>query len=342
MESQKISQALSQSDLSDWRPSNMIGNSRAMQEVYKSIQQVAYSNTTVLIRGESGVGKELVAQAIHDLSSKKDGVHVKFNCAALPDSIIESELFGHEKGSFTGAAVMRKGRFEVADGGTLFIDEIGDISPSVQVKLLRVLQEKEFERVGGHTPVKCNVRIIAATSRDLDIMMENEEFRMDLFYRLNVFPIYVPALRERRADILQLADFFVEKYSSLNMKSIYRISTAAIDLLTSYHWPGNVRELENCVERAVLVCQGDSILANHLPPSLQKNESPEEKVSGNLQSMLDALELEMLVSTLKETNGNMSKAAISLGITERQMGLRVKKYKIETKRFKRGHVSVIE
>ena len=258
------------------RPPNMIGNSTAMRSVYQHIEQVANSATTVLIRGESGVGKELVAHALHEQSPRKGKAFVKFNCAALPESIIESELFGHEKGAFTGAVSMRKGRFEIADGGTIFLDEIGDISPSTQIKLLRILQEKEFERVGSQTPIRSDVRVITATSRNLEEMIEREKFRSDLYYRLNVFPIYVPPLRDRKSDILLLADCFVEKFGKISGKKVRRISTAAIDLLVSYHWPGNVRELENCIERAVLLSPGPSIEAHHLPPTLQKKD-PSEK-----------------------------------------------------------------
>ena len=221
-----------------FRPKNILGNSKAMRSVFLHIEQVASSTTTVLIRGESGVGKELVARALYEQGPRKGKAFVKFNCAALPESIIESELFGHERGAFTGAVAMRKGRFEIADGGTIFLDEIGDLSPSTQVKLLRVLQEKEFERVGSQTPMRCDVRIIAATSRNLEEMIEREKLRADLYYRLNVFPIYVPPLRERKSDLLLLADHFVDKFSKNSGKNVGRISTAAIDLLVSYHWPG--------------------------------------------------------------------------------------------------------
>jgi Nif-specific regulatory protein len=265
---------------------------------------------------------------------------VKFNCAALPESIIESELFGHEKGAFTGAVAMRKGRFEVAHGGTIFLDEIGDVSPATQVKLLRVLQEREFEHVGGHLPIKADVRILTATSRNLEEMIEQDKFRADLYYRLNVFPIYAPPLRERKSDILLLADYFVEKYSNLNQKSVRRISTAAIDLLLSYHWPGNVRELENCIERSVLLSPGKSIEANHLPPTLQKKDASEKSsAGGTLDTAVAALEYEMIVAELKGCDGNMAAAARKLGLTERQMGLRVKRLGIDFKRFRRGEAA---
>jgi Nif-specific regulatory protein len=314
----------------------MIGNSTAMRSVYQHIEQVAGSATTVLIRGESGVGKELVARALHEQSPRKGKAFVKFNCAALPESIIESELFGHEKGAFTGAVAMRKGRFEIAGGGTIFLDEIGDISPSTQIKLLRVLQEKEFERVGSQTPISSDVRVITATSRNLEEMIEKEKFRSDLYYRLNVFPIYVPPLRDRKSDILLLADCFVEKFSKSSGKKVRRISTAAIDLLVSYHWPGNVRELENCIERAVLLSPGASIEAHHLPPTLQKKDPSEKGATGTLDSAVSALEYEMIVAELKAFDGNMARAARKLGLTERQIGLRVKRFGIDFKRFRRG------
>jgi Nif-specific regulatory protein len=318
------------------RPPNMIGNSDAMRSVYRHIEQVANSVTTVLIRGESGVGKELIARALHEQSPRKGRAFVKFNCAALPESIIESEMFGHEKGAFTGAIAMRKGRFELADGGTIFLDEIGDVTPATQVKLLRVLQEKEFERVGGHTPIKADVRILTATSRNLEEMIEQGKFRADLYYRLNVFPIYAPPLRDRKSDILLLADYFVEKYSKLNQRSVRRISTAAIDLLLSYHWPGNVRELENCIERSVLLCPDKSVEAHHLPPTLQKKDASEKSAAGGtLDTAVAALEYEMIVANLKGCDGNMAAAARKLGLTERQMGLRVKRLGIDFKRFRR-------
>jgi Nif-specific regulatory protein len=259
---------------------------------------------------------------------------VKVNCAALPESVIESELFGHERGAFTGAVASRKGRFELAAGGTLFLDEIGDLSPSVQIKLLRVLQEKEFERVGGTATIKSDVRLITATNRDLEKLIEGEGFRQDLYYRLNVFPVHIPPLRERRTDILLLADYFAERYSRQNHKNVRRISTPAIDMLMAYHWPGNVRELENCVERAVLLSDDNVIHGHHLPPTLQTAEASGTVVRGTLRATLERVERELIGEALKSSRGNMAGAAEALGITERIMGLRVRKYRIQPKRFR--------
>lgn len=316
------------------RPDNMIGTSSLMKTVYYHIDQVASSATTVLVRGESGTGKELVAKALHQKSDRSDKPFVSFNCAALPDSIIESELFGHEKGAFTGAVATRKGRFEVADGGTIFLDEIGDISPTTQVKLLRVLQEKEFERVGSQETRSIDVRIVTATRRNLEEMITDGSFREDLFYRLNVFPIYLPPLRERKGDLLLLADNFIEKYAARLKVKPMRISSAAIDLLMAYHWPGNVRELENCIERAVLLAKGQSLKAHHLPPTLQMKSARETNDAGTLEDAMQALEREMIIDALKDTSSNMAEAARRLGLTERKMGLRVKKYDIDLGRFK--------
>src|SRR5262249_30127014 len=233
--------------------SNLVGSSGPMRQIYEQVAQVAGTNTTVLIRGESGTGKELIAHAIHYNSLRAGKPLVKVSCAALPDSLIESELFGYEKGAFTGAETRKKGRFDLAEGGTLFLDEIGDVNPTTQVKLLRVLQQREFERVGGTETVKVNVRLIAATNKDLEKAIAGGTFREDLYYRLNVFTMFVPPLRDRKADLLLLADHFLEKFSREHGKVIKRISTPAIDMLMSYHWPGNVRELENALARAVLV-----------------------------------------------------------------------------------------
>ncbi|MBN1799070.1 MAG: sigma 54-interacting transcriptional regulator [Spirochaetales bacterium] len=327
-----------QQELKDrFRPSNIIGNSNKMGEVYDLIAQVAGSDTSVLIQGESGTGKELVAHAIHFNSLRSKKPFIKVNCAALPESVIESELFGHEKGAFTGAMAQRKGRFELAEGGTLFFDEIGDLSGSIQIKLLRVLQEKEFERVGGNQTIHTNVRIIAATHRNLEELIEKEQFRQDLFYRLNVFPIHIPPLRDRKSDILLLCDHFIEKYNRKSHKNIKRISTPAIDMLMSYHWPGNVRELENCIERAVVLSTDGVIHGHHLPPSLQTAEATQTGVQGTLKENLQNVERELIFDALKSNRGNMAKAAAALGITERIMGLRVNKYGIDYKKLRPHH-----
>jgi len=317
-----------------FRPANIIGNSRDMQRVYDLIAQVAASDTTVLIRGESGTGKELVANAIHYNSPRAAKPFVKVNCAALPETILESELFGHEKGAFTGAHTERKGRFELAGGGTLFLDEVGDFSPATQIKLLRVLQERQFERVGGTRTIKADVRIVAATNRNLEDAMAEGVFRQDLYYRLNVFPIHIPPLRDRKGDILLLADYFVEKYSRLSHKDVRRISTPAIDMLTCYHWPGNVRELENCIERAVLLSNDDVIHGHHLPPTLQTAEATGTAPANTLPAILDNVERELILDALKSARGNKSKAARRLGISERLMGLRVQKHGIDPRRFR--------
>jgi Nif-specific regulatory protein len=324
-----------QDELKDrFRPSNIIGNSKAMQEVYQQIAQVSAGETTVLLRGESGTGKELVAHALHYASRRAAKPIVKVNCAALPEGVIESELFGHEKGAFTGAVSARKGRFELAQGGTLFLDEIGDLSPAMQIKLLRVLQEREFERVGGTATIKADVRVITATNRNLEDLIEKGTFRQDLYYRLNVFPIHIPPLRERRTDILLLADYFAERYSQQNGKNVRRISTPAIDMLMAYHWPGNVRELENCIERAVLLSDDGVIHGHLLPPTLQTAEASGTVPHGTLEATLDRIERELIVEALKSSRGNMNLAAQSLGITERIMGLRVRKYRIQARRFR--------
>ncbi len=317
-----------------FRPSNLIGNSSVMQTVYDLIAQVSGSDATVLIRGESGTGKELVAHAIHYSSRRAGKPFIKVNCAALPETVIESELFGHEKGAFTGAVSARKGRFELADGGTLFLDEVGDLSAGLQIKLLRVLQEREFERVGGSRTLKVDVRLIAATNVELEKLISGGGFRQDLYYRLNVFPIRIPALRERKTDILQLADHFVEKYGKSNGKQVRRISTPAIDMLMSYHWPGNVRELENCIERAVLLSDDDVIHGHHLPPSLQTAEASGTAFRGPLKRSLAGMERELIIEALKSCRGNMTKAARALGISERIMGLRVRRYGIDIWRFR--------
>jgi len=314
---------------------NLVGNSSAMKLVHEQIKQVSESNTTVMIYGESGTGKELVTQSIHYTSPRANKPFIKVNCAALPGSMLESELFGHEKGAFTNAINLRKGRFELAHGGTLFLDEIAEIPLDTQSKLLRVLQEKEFDRVGGMTTISTDVRIVAATNKDLELLVKENKFREDLYYRLNVFPIHLPPLRERKADLLQLANRFVEKYSELNNKEVKRISTRAIDMMLAYHWPGNVRELENCIERAVLLTSDNVIHGNHLPPTLQTAEYSGTLLTGTLKSTLENVEKEIITETLKDTRGNIAKAAKQLDVTERIMGLRLAKYDIDYKRFRR-------
>ncbi len=320
---------------SRFKPANIIGNSKPMQEVYGLIEKVTRSKTTVLILGESGVGKELVAGAIHANSPNAGGPFVKFNCAALPESVIESELFGHERGSFTGATSQRRGRFEDADGGTIFLDEVGELSLPMQAKLLRVLQEKSFERVGGNTTIQVDIRILAATNRNLLDMVDKGTFREDLYYRLNVFPITIPPLRERGNDIIALADAFVSKFSGETGIEVHRISTPAINMLMSYHWPGNVRELENVIERAVLLCEDGVIHGYNLPPSLQAPVVAEISSEGGLEARLNAIEYEMIVEALKLHHGNMTETAAQLGLTRRILGLRMAKYKLDHKAFRK-------
>ncbi|MBI3986194.1 MAG: sigma 54-interacting transcriptional regulator, partial [Lentisphaerae bacterium] len=310
-----------------YRPGNIVGNCSSMRAMYDQIAQVADSQATVLIRGESGTGKELVARAIHFGSARKNSPFISVNCAALPENLIESELFGHEKGSFTGATQQRRGRFELANGGTLLLDEIGDISPAVQVRLLRVIQEREFERVGGDRTIKVNVRLVAATGKDIEKAIREGRFREDLYYRLNVFPIHLPPLRERRSDIILLADHFLQKYNEVYHKNIKRISTPAINMMMAYHWPGNVRELENGIERAVLTSTDDVIHGYSLPPSLQTSEEthtailPEE--GADLKTLIRSYEREVIVDALKKFRGNVAAAARHLHTTQRIIHYRI-------------------
>ena len=314
--------------------SNLVGSSGPMRQIFEQVTQVAGTNTTALIRGESGTGKELIAHAIHYSSLRARKPFVKVSCAALPESLIESELFGYEKGAFTGAEARKKGRFELAEGGTLFLDEIGDINQATQVKLLRVLQEREYERVGGTETVKANVRLIAATNKDLEQAMAGGTFREDLYYRLNVFTIFVPPLRERKGDLLLLVDHFLEKLAREHKRKIKRISTPAIDMLASYHWPGNVRELENALERAVLICDGEVIHGHHLPPSLQTAEASGTVTRVSLKDAVAAYEKDLMQDALKTTRGNRAKAARLLDTTERVFNYKVRLYGIDANRFK--------
>ena len=314
--------------------SHLIGNSNPLRQVYEQVTQVARTNTTVLLRGESGTGKELIAHAIHYNSLRANKPFIKVSCAALPETLIESELFGYEKGAFTGAQNRKKGRFELAEGGTLFLDEIGDLNISTQIKLLRVLQEREFERLGGTDTIKINVRLVAATNKDLGKAITERHFREDLYYRLNVFTIFMPPLRERKSDVLLLADHFLEKFAREHGKRIKRISTTAIDMLASYHWPGNVRELENIIERAVLVCETGVIHGHHLPPTLQTAEKSGTVTRLSLDGAVGAYESDLIQDALKTTRGNRKRAAQLLDTTERILGYKVRKYGIDCDRFR--------
>lgn len=314
--------------------SHIIGNSGPLRQVYEQVTQVARTNTTVVLRGESGVGKELIAHAIHYNSLRANKPFIKVSCAALPETLIESELFGYEKGAFTGAQGRKKGRFELAAGGSLFLDEIGDLNVSTQIKLLRVLQEREFERLGGTETIKVNVRLIAATNKNMEEAIANGEFREDLYYRLNVFTIFMPPLRERKSDVLLLADHFLEKYAREHGKSIKRISTPAIDMLASYHWPGNVRELENIIERAVLVCETNVIHGHHLPPTLQTAEGSGTVTQLSLENTVGAFERDIIMDALKTTRGNRKRAAKLLNTSERVIGYKVRIYEIDCNRFR--------
>ncbi len=317
-----------------FRPENIIGNSNRMREVYRAIHQVAGSDTTVLIRGESGTGKELVAHAVHYSSPRAKGPFIKVNCAALSEGLLESELFGHEKGAFTGAIAARRGRLEEAEGGTLFLDEIGDFSPATQVKLLRVLQEKQFERVGSNRPLRANVRILTATNRHLEQMVEAGQFRQDLYYRINVFPIFLPPLRERKGDILLLADHFVEKYARSMNKDVRRITTPAINMMMAYHWPGNVRELENCIERAVLLSTDGVIHGHHLPPTLQTSDASDTVGTGSLADRTALFERDLIVDALKRCGGNAAAAARDLATTPRILRYKLRQLGIEPRQYR--------
>jgi Nif-specific regulatory protein len=317
------------------KPDEMVGNSSSMREVYHQIGQVAPSSTSVLIRGETGTGKELVARAIHKKSPFSQGPFVPVNCAALPESLLESELFGHEKGSFTGALTKHIGRFESANNGTLFLDEVGEMSMSAQGRLLRAIQEKEIQRVGGSNAVHVSVRLICATNRNLETDVSEGRFREDLYYRINVFTIHLPPLRERGADVLLLADYFVRKYAVSHGKKIERISTPAIDMLSAYHWPGNVRELENVIERAVLVSTGNVINGHDLPPTLQmKDLDKKGSLPNNFDNMVASYEKEIIVEALKDARGNQSEAARLLGTTKRIIQYKVQKYDIDYRRLR--------
>jgi two-component system response regulator HydG len=308
---------------------NIIGTSPAMQEVFKTIEQVAGSRASVLITGESGTGKELVAEAIHEHSPRARAPFVKLHCAALAESILESELFGHEKGAFTGAVARRDGRFKQADGGTLFLDEIGEITPSIQVKLLRFLQERCFERVGGNETLKVDVRIIAATNRDLATEVAEGRFREDLFYRLNVVNVEMPPLRARPTDLLPLAMHFLHRFAKDNGKSVKGFDEEAIQRITTYRWPGNVRELENVIERAVVMCEGPLVTSKHLPAALAATARGAVRIPG---STLDEIERHSILSTLEAVGGSTARAAQMLDISIRKIQYKLHEYGVSMQR----------
>ena len=317
-------------------PGKLIGNCREMRQIYTEIRQVAPTDATVLIRGASGTGKELLAHAIVELSGRKDKPFITLNCAALPENLVESELFGHEKGAFTGAVSRRIGRAEAADGGTLFLDEIGDLTMQTQVKLLRFLQERTFSRIGSNEELHSDVRFLAATSRNLEELMEKKLFREDLFYRLNIFPIIMPPLAQRSGDIILLAEHFIEMLNLKYNKKITKISPAATRLLTTYCWPGNVRELENCMERAVLTASDDCIHSVNLPPTLQAAEYhgavPSHPAGGTLDEMLGNCEREFLTDAIARHGGNLSAAGRELGLSPRMMNYRMKRLGLSGKK----------
>ena len=322
-----------QSEIMDhFKPANIIGNSHAIQILHQLINQVSRSHSHVLITGETGTGKELVARAIHVNSPRAQKPFIKLSIAALSSSTIGSEMFGSDPAKLTGT--LPKGCFEMASGGTLFLDEICHLPMPVQTGLLRVLQEIGSAPLGTDPIPELDVRIISATSSNLETLVQNSEFRLDLFYRLNAFPIFVPPLRERKTDIVLLADHFVERAAKKHSKPIHRISPHSLDLMMSHHWPGNVRELENCIERAVLLSSDGAIHAHLLPPSLQKTQRSDTQPQGNLQASLAVFEQDMIVDALKSALGNSSCAARLLGINEMLMSRRIKKYGIDVKRFR--------
>ena len=317
---------------------NMIGQSIKMQKVYEMVRVVADSDATVLIRGETGTGKELIARAVHQNSARQKNNFVSLNCAAIPATLLEAELFGYEKGAFTGAVVKKPGKFERADRGTLFLDEIGEITPEMQVKLLRALQEGEFDRMGGVETLKVDVRIIATTNRDLEKAMQDGSFRSDLFYRLNVIPITLPPLRERKDDIPLLVNHFIRKYSKKNNKEIKSISPSALSNLMQYHWPGNVRELENLIERTVVLSSNDRI--EDVEISLSGNNGNFMQISGNDSSfrnskkkVIESFEKYYLTEAMKNNKGNISAAAKKAGLDYKNFHSKLKKYSIKKRQF---------
>lgn len=316
-------------------PAEVIGSCRAMRAVFAMIEQVASSSATVLIRGGSGTGKELVARALQRTGDRSDRPFIVVNSAALPENLIESELFGHEKGAFTGAVHRRIGRIEAADGGTLFLDEIGDLGPAMQVKLLRFLQERTFQRIGSNEERSSDVRIIAATSRNLEQLMAEGLFREDLYYRLNVFPIRLPDLAERKSDIPLLAAHFLAKYSRLHRRRVRRISAAAMNRMVEYSWPGNVRELENCIERAVLTATGDTVELAGLPAPLQQLEESEDiPLTDGFTRQVEEFERRLIREALRKSRGNVAAAARELDLTVRILHYTIRKLGMDPREFR--------
>ncbi|UCE04388.1 MAG: sigma-54-dependent Fis family transcriptional regulator [bacterium] len=320
---------------SSYRFENIIGNSKGIREIYRVISKVAQTQSTIFIRGESGVGKELVARAIHYNSPRADKTLVEISCASLPETLLESELFGYEKGAFTGAVTRKKGRFEIADGGTLFLDEIGDITESVQTKLLRILQEKELTHLGGTSAIKVDVRVIAATNRNLEKALKEGKFREDLYYRLNVIPIFIPPLRERKEDIPLLIEYFVKKFCQENNKPLMKFSEEALDLCMNYDWPGNVRELENAVENAIVLGEGNVILPVFLPLNIYSFQNQSLKADfldkmkdETYRKKMEYAERLVIKDAIEKTGGNKSEAAINLNISLRTMRYKIKKYNL--------------
>lgn len=307
---------------------NIVGESGEMKRVFEVVGQVAPTRASVLVTGDSGVGKELIADALHNLSNRKQKPFIKVHCAALSESLLESELFGHERGSFTGAVGRKRGRFELAHTGTIFLDEIGEINPSVQIKILRVLQEKEFERVGGEETLEVDVRVISATNKDLKAEIENGTFREDLYYRLNVVNIHIPPLRDRKEDIPLLAAAFVKEFAQENEKQVEGIDPKARSLLYSYSWPGNVRELRNCLESAVVMSKGNVITSDDLPPSII-TDSESNHVRIQLGATMEQAEKEIIRANLAAQNGNKSRTAEILGIGRKTLHRKIAEYQLE-------------
>ena len=314
---------------------NIIGHSPQMQEVFKMIEKIAPSQSTVMIYGESGTGKELVARALHSHSKRRDQRFLAVNCAAIPDSLLESEMFGYERGAFTGAIAQKKGLFEEADNGTLFLDEIGDLDVMLQAKLLRVLQEGEFQRVGGTKTLKANVRVLAATNKNLEEEVKEGRFRQDLYYRLNVVPIFLPPLRAKKEDIPSLAAHFLEKYNARHGKQVKRITSNAMKRFLDYRWEGNVRELESVIERSVILADGDVIDVESLPEKLQTSAQPHTPINPmefaipNEGISLEQLERDLIESALKKTNWSIKKASELLGLSYKTLQYRIQKYRLK-------------